>query len=64
MNEPNRVETDLARLSIIQAYTTPKARNILVAGTEKEEALWDNGGIFTQALVRGREAGGDARKWG
>ena len=41
------------QLSIIRNDTVPKARNFLVAGTEDHPALWDNGGVFTQALVDG-----------
>ena len=46
-------------LSIIRNDTTPKARNVLVAGTGDQSALYDNGGVFTQALVRGLQGEGD-----
>jgi uncharacterized caspase-like protein len=64
LDEPKHLETDLGRLSVVKAYTTPVARNILVAGTENEDALWDNGGIFTQALVQGLKGAADTQKMG
>jgi uncharacterized caspase-like protein len=41
------------RLSIIRNDTAPKARNVLLAGTEDQPAVYDHGGIFTRALVQG-----------
>lgn len=46
--DPSRDE-----LSIIRNDTESKARNFLVAGTGDQPALWDKGGIFTQALIAG-----------
>jgi HEAT repeat protein len=40
-------------LSIIQSETEQPARNIIVSGTGDQKALWENGGIFTQALIAG-----------
>jgi hypothetical protein len=40
-------------LAIIRNDTTPIARNVLLAGTGDQPAVYDNGGIFTQALIRG-----------
>ena len=55
---------EFERLSVIRANVEPVARNILVAGTEEEDALWDNGGIFTQALIRGLRGSADLSKTG
>lgn len=38
-------------LSIIESDTSPKARNILLAGTGDENAIYQEGGIFTKALI-------------
>jgi hypothetical protein len=46
-------------LSIIRNDTAPMSRNILVAGTGDQPAVYDNGGVFTQALVRGLEGQAD-----
>jgi hypothetical protein len=40
-------------LSVIQAEVTRRARNLLVAGTDDEKAIYINGGIFTEALTNG-----------
>jgi hypothetical protein len=40
-------------LSIIRNDTTPVSRNVLLAGTGDQPVVYDNGGVFTQALVRG-----------
>src|SRR5262249_2376247 len=47
------------QLSIIRNDTIEKARNVLVAGVEDHPAVWDNGGIFTQALIAGLNGKGD-----
>ena len=52
------------KLSIIRADTSSPARNILVAGTRFQEALWENGGIFTKALVQGLRGPADMNKDG
>jgi len=46
-------------LSIIEGETEKRARNILVAGTENQKALWENGGIFTKALNAGLQGDAD-----
>jgi hypothetical protein len=46
-------------LSVIRSYTEPKARNVLLAGTEEQKAVWENGGIFTQALIDGLQGKAD-----
>jgi hypothetical protein len=43
----------LRALSVIRNDTKPRARNVLVAGTGDQNALYDNGGIFTEALISG-----------
>ena len=47
------------KLSAIRDNVAPAARNILVAGTGKQEALWVNGGVFTKALVAGLAGNAD-----
>jgi hypothetical protein len=59
MGDESKEETDFARLSVIRANVEEPPRNILVAGTESEDAVWSNGGIFTQALIRGLEGGAE-----
>ncbi|MCI5148332.1 MAG: hypothetical protein D3916_02865 [Candidatus Electrothrix sp. MAN1_4] len=49
-------------LSIIRSCTTEKTRNILLAGTEDQKALWENGGIFTKALISGIRGEADYNK--
>lgn len=39
-------------LSLIRNDMASPARNILLAGTGDQNALWTNGGVFTKALVR------------
>jgi caspase domain-containing protein len=43
----------LAKLTLIKTAVEDRARNLLLAGTGKQKALWENGGIFTQALIKG-----------
>jgi uncharacterized caspase-like protein len=54
-SDPRRFQ----QLSIIRNDTAPRARNFLVAGTEDHPALWDNGGVFTQALIAGLKGAAD-----
>ncbi|GAK50718.1 hypothetical protein U14_01951 [Candidatus Moduliflexus flocculans] len=51
LNEEELVE--FRQLSIIENDVREKARNILVAGTKDQDALYVNGGIFTNALING-----------
>ena len=47
-------------LSNIESKTRETARNVLVAGTREQEAIYNNnGGIFTNALVNGLSGGAD-----
>jgi hypothetical protein len=46
-------------LSIIQSETARIARDVIVSGTGDQRALWENGGIFTQALVSGLKGDAD-----
>ena len=48
------------RLSVIRNDTESKSRNILLAGTSDQSAVYDNGGIFTSALLRGLKGDADA----
>jgi Putative metallopeptidase/Caspase domain len=57
-----RTRKELSRLANIRAAVVPKARNLLVAGTGKQEALWENGGVFTRALVDGLNGDADLDK--
>jgi hypothetical protein len=41
------------RYAAIKSESERPARNILVAGTGKQEALWENGGVFTRSLIEG-----------
>ena len=41
------------QLRTIRSDTDDKARNLLVAGTLDQKALWQNGGVFTKALITG-----------
>ena len=52
------------RLSVIRADTEPKARNLLLAGSDDQRAVWENGGIFTQALIRGLKGDADLNRDG
>jgi uncharacterized caspase-like protein len=45
--------TEFSTLSVIRSDTDSPARNVLVAGRENQKALWDDGGIFTKALIAG-----------
>jgi len=51
-------------LSIIRSDTEGKARNILVAGTQNEDAFAPNGGLFTSALIKGLRGGADYNRTG
>jgi hypothetical protein len=46
-------------LSVIRRDTEQPARNILVAGTGDQQALWQNGGVFTRALIDGLNGAAD-----
>jgi len=46
-------------LSIIRNDTEARARNFLVAGTADQPALWENGGVFTKALISGLKGAAD-----
>jgi hypothetical protein len=48
--------------AVIEQATKSKARNLLVAGTGNQKALWVNGGVFTKALISGL-AEGKADLW-
>jgi uncharacterized caspase-like protein len=48
-----------ATLSAIRTDTGEHARNLLVAGTDEQRALWETGGIFTQALIEGLQGEAD-----
>jgi len=50
------------RLSLIRSDLQRKARNFLFAGTGEQKALWENGGIFTNALIEGILGKGDTNK--
>ncbi len=47
------------KLSVVMGDTEDDARNLLVAGTGEERALYENGGIFTQALIEGLRGSAD-----
>lgn len=50
--EPERdTLTRFRRYTIMDQEVRKPARNILVAGTGRQDALWMNGGIFTTALI-------------
>lgn len=51
--------SELIRLSRIRDDTESRSRNIFVAGTGAEEALWQNGGIFTEYLIRALQGEAD-----
>ncbi len=51
-------------LSVILGETEKPARNIIVSGTGNQKALWENGGIFTKALVGGLQGEADLNKDG
>lgn len=52
------------RLSVIRRDTESRARNMLVAGTGNQLALWENGGIFTTALIEALRGAADLNKDG
>ncbi|MEM6359406.1 MAG: caspase family protein [Bacteroidota bacterium] len=57
-----QIERELLRfraLSMIEEYTKDKARNVLVAGTGDQRAVYAEGGIFTKALTQGLEGDAD-----
>jgi hypothetical protein len=54
----------LATLATIRGDTEDAARNLLVAGTGEQRALWETGGIFTQALIEGLRGNADIIKDG
>ena len=47
------------QLSVIRANAEKVARNLLLAGTGDQSALWVNGGIFTKVLVAGLAGNAD-----
>ena len=49
-------------LSVIRAAVESKARNMIVAGTGDQRALYDNGGIFTSALIQGLSGAADSNR--
>jgi len=51
-------------LAAIRRDAEPRARNLLVAGTGDQLALYKNGGLFTRALVESLAGGGDLNKDG
>jgi tetratricopeptide (TPR) repeat protein len=55
----DRKLAEFRKLAIIRADTEPKARNMIVAGTGDQKALWDTGGIFTRALIDGLRGAAD-----
>ena len=59
LGSDEKSDKEFGRLSVIRADVEPIARNILVAGTEGEDALWDNGGVFTEALIHGLRGGAE-----
>jgi hypothetical protein len=46
-------------LSLIRRDTENAARNLLVAGTGDQQALWQTGGLFTKALIEGLKGEAD-----
>ncbi|MHC2289879.1 caspase family protein [Bradyrhizobium barranii] len=55
---------EFRKLAMIRADTLPKARNLIVAGTGDQRALWDTGGVFTKALIDGLRGAADSNKDG
>jgi predicted acylesterase/phospholipase RssA len=51
-------------LSVVRRDTEHVARNVLVAGTGDQRALWQNGGIFTKALLDGLNGEADLNQDG
>lgn len=56
--------TKFRALSIIRNDTKQNARNVLLAGTGDQPVVYDNGGIFTRALVKGLRGDADLNKDG
>src|SRR3984893_17202366 len=65
-DEPREPQTlrETERLAVIERNMSGRARNIMVAGTGEERALWENGGIFSKALVDGLNGKGDTNNDG
>jgi uncharacterized caspase-like protein len=57
-DDPNTAKK-FAKLATLRAETTPRARDLFVAGTNDERALWDSGGIFTRALINALNGAAD-----
>ena len=53
------LQSDDTRLALVQAEIQKKARNFLVAGTSDQEALYDNGGVFTAKLIEALKGDAD-----
>lgn len=49
---------------VIESEIKRPARNIIVAGTGVQKALWENGGIFTTSLIKGLSGEADFNKDG
>lgn len=47
------------KLAVVRRDTDAKARNLLVAGTNEQRALYRGGGLFTKALIEGLEGKAD-----
>jgi hypothetical protein len=47
-----KTEADFGVLTLIEGDVSRKARNLLLAGTDDDRALYINGGIFTEALIK------------
>ncbi len=47
---------------VIKSEIKRPARNIIVAGTGAQRALWENGGIFTTSLIKGLSGKADLNK--
>jgi predicted acylesterase/phospholipase RssA len=62
LGSPEAVDQRVRRfqaLSLIRRDTENVARNLLVAGTGDQQALWQNGGLFTRALIEGLKGEAD-----
>jgi len=55
---------EFRKLALIRADRESRARNLIVAGTGDQKALWDTGGIFTRALIDGLRGKADRNKDG
>jgi hypothetical protein len=62
--EDERRLTRFTTLATIRGDTRDHARNILVAGTGEQRALWETGGVFTRALIDGLRGDADLMKDG